>query len=111
MSLIKCTTCNEPLIAMGSRMMTLLGCGSPPGHDHDCNCVGRPAWCASGHRTMLGLVRRCNDYEVESMMGHETDKDGRPYNRTPACDWRGQTECSICTSRVMLDAWPDLPER
>lgn len=105
-----CQTCGGAFVRLGHRETTLMGSGGPPGHDHDRNCVGRSAWCAAGHRTLLMIRRRCNDHECELAFGHATDDSGQPWDTTPACDWLGKATCTICAPHVLVDAWPDVPE-
>jgi hypothetical protein len=81
-----CKLCHEPLVSMSSDIWeTCVGYFSPPGHDHDDNCMSRSARCAAGHPNTLSIRRAC-----------------------PACTWRGRDECRTCGDRK-LDAWPELP--
>lgn len=77
-----CGTCGEPFVSHGYTQTTLVGFMSPPGHDHDGNCLGRDYKCRHGHRTTLSLRRRCH-----------------------ACDWTGRDEC-FCHPGKKVDRWP-----
>jgi hypothetical protein len=68
--------------------MTLVGYGSPPGHDHDDNCRHRTYTCVNGHATELYRRNRC---------------------ATEGCDWKGTKTCS-CHKGEKLDEWPDAAE-
>ena len=102
-----CQECGGPLVEMSADVeATLVGCPTGDcGHEHDDNCVGRVAWCAAGHRTLLGLLRRCNDQEPQRSWGYDVG------DTTPGCDWHGRETCHICRPHPKLDAWPDLPIR
>ena len=63
---------------------TCVGYTSPPGHDHDDNCVTRAYVCLLGHETQLTARNSC-----------------------PMCDWRGKKEC-FCHKGPKLDDWPRL---
>lgn len=82
----RCPTCNEPWAMRGFMGETLVGYYSPPGHDHNDNCLVRTYACPNGHRFSYALRRRC-----------------------PACDWVGKSEC-FCHTGQKLDAWPDAPD-
>jgi hypothetical protein len=81
-----CKTCGEPIAQLGvGESTTLVGFSSPPGHNHDDNCVKRVYSCANGHRVVLSRRRRC-----------------------PVCDWVGNAEC-FCHDGPKVDEWPDVP--
>jgi hypothetical protein len=65
-------------------LRTLVGYSSPPGHDHDDNCLNRVYYCRAGHAHRLSLRRRCH---------------------TAGCDWVGKDSCSICDA-TYVDSWP-----
>lgn len=66
---------------------TLVGFFSPPGHDHDDNCLTRLYHCSScGQNYSLSKRRSCT---------------------YPGCDWVGKAECSVCGGGPLLDKWPD----
>ncbi|MCP4651011.1 MAG: hypothetical protein GY853_13165 [PVC group bacterium] len=64
---------------------TMVGYCSPPGHDHDDNCLSRTYRCENGHEHRYSLRRRCN---VEG------------------CGWVGKDEC-FCHDGKKVDKWPD----
>ena len=81
-----CDTCGLPIAQLGTgEYSTLVGYSSPPGHNHDDNCLKRVYAGENGHRVILSLRRRC-----------------------PACDWVGQDACG-CHEGPKVDAWPDAP--
>ena len=47
--------CGKPFVRCGGTEVTLLGYSSPPGHDHDDNCMKRQYGCEDGHWTVLRL--------------------------------------------------------
>lgn len=51
----------------------MLGYVSPPGHDHDDNCLSTSFTCEQGHITKIFVRRRCSN---------------------PECDWVGKETCS-----------------
>lgn len=65
---------------------TLVGFSSPPGHDHDDNCLVALYECEDGHLNKISLRRKCP----------RTD-----------CDWVGQSEC-FCHPGQKVDQWPEL---
>jgi len=81
---MKCNTCDAPFVSFGSRGVTLVAFGSPPGHDHDDNCDTRVYTCAEGHISHLSIIPSCSH---------------------PECDWRGKDEC-FCSVRI--DEWPEV---
>jgi len=78
---MKCDKCGEDMWLL-SEGRTLVGYYSPPGHDHDDNCVTRYYACPNNHRQSTSKRNTC-----------------------PVCDWRGKAECFCCGPKV--DAWPD----
>jgi hypothetical protein len=81
---LACPTCSAPFIEHNGLIQTLVGYNSPPGHDHDDNCLGATYTCANGHETSLAFQRRCS---------------------TPGCDWKGKDEC-FCHPGKKVDARP-----
>lgn len=68
-----------------SETWTLVGYASPPGHDHDDNCVKRYADCPKCKQLCcLSIRRRCN---------------------VPGCGWIGKAACDRCGGEK-LDEWP-----
>lgn len=65
---------------------TLVGYLSPPGHDHDDNCLQYFYTCSNGHETAMSLRRRCP---------------------APNCDWVGKADC-FCHPGSKVDEWPAL---
>ena len=63
---------------------TLVGYRSPPGHDHNDNCMSREYTCGCGNRKVVSLRRRCPN---------------------PDCDWVGKEEC-FCHEGKKVDEWP-----
>lgn len=81
-----CEKCGEPM-ARGTgddryELSTLVGFFSPPGHNHDDNCVLRMYVCPNGHKRKVSKRRTC-----------------------PACDWKGKEEC-FCHAGKKLEEWP-----
>lgn len=66
-------------------METCIGYLSPPGHDHDDNCLTKVYSCPNGHWLKVSKRRRC-----------------------PAvgCDWVGKDEC-FCHPGKKFDEWPE----
>ena len=83
---ITCKICSGPLGWRGGEFSTLVGYRSPPGHNHDDNCLKRIYECPNGHITSLSKRRRCH-----------------------ACDWVGKLTC-FCHAGDKLDEWPDIPQ-
>lgn len=81
--MVTCSTCNGPLTDHSGNIETLVGYESPPGHDHDDNCVTRVYRCAHGHVNRLSIRRSCS-----------------------ACDWRGRATCFCHGGTPKLDEWP-----
>lgn len=77
---MKCSQCNEPMICVGESS-TYAGFLSPPGHDHNDNCIRRIYQCDNGHRVTLSKRRRCH------------------------CGWKGAASCFCCGDKV--DLWPE----
>ena len=77
-----CETCQEPMNVQHN-MSTMVGYLSPPGHNHDDNCLTRRYACRNGHT--LDVTRR---------------------NRCHACGWRGRTTC-FCHKGEKSEFWPD----
>jgi hypothetical protein len=70
-----CETCNEPLKEIpDTTWSTLVGYRSPPGHNHNDNCITTKYTCKNGHEVKLSRINTC-----------------------PACDWTGMDECFCCT--------------
>lgn len=84
-----CPECNGKLIACSEgTSSTLLGYHSPPGHNHDDNCLKMLYWCENGHPVMVSKRRRCPN---------------------PDCDWVGKENCS-CHPGKKVDDWPEVDE-
>jgi hypothetical protein len=82
----KCS-CGAPLKTVHEGYSeTTVGYGSPPGHEHDDNCIIGSATCSAGHRINFSVRRRCTN---------------------PDCDWRGKEEC-FCHVGKKLDKWPTV---
>lgn len=60
---------------------TLVYYVSPPGHDHDDNCLKRIYRCPNGHARKVSKRRRC-----------------------PSCDWVGKKTC-FCHPDPKVDEW------
>jgi hypothetical protein len=67
----KCPDCGERAVRTDT-CATLVGFFSPPGHDHDDNCLDVAISCVNGHMTKV-----------------------RPQRKCPAegCDWMGKLTC------------------
>lgn len=83
---MKCPECKEELYHSEEwgTMETCVGHFSPPGHDHNDNCLSRIYRCINGHQIKVSLRRRCPN---------------------PDCDWIGKDEC-FCHSGKKVDQWP-----
>jgi hypothetical protein len=77
-----CAQCGEAFVSHGYTARTLVSSSSPPGHEHDPNCIGRTYRCAHGHMTVVSLRRTC-----------------------PVCDWTGPSDC-FCHPGAKVDRWP-----
>jgi hypothetical protein len=80
---MNCPKCNKKMKARWTEQ-TLVGYFSPPGHDHDDNCLSRTYRCTCGHSIHISLRRRCSN---------------------PDCDWVGKDEC-FCHKGKKVDEWP-----
>ena len=83
----KCPVCAQPFISHGGSITTLVGYMSPPGHDHDDNCLLREYRCANGHDTAISVRRRCSH---------------------PECHWVGKAVCRCHKPETKVDAWPEI---
>ena len=81
-----CNECGQPMTPRGNIFHTLLGYYSPPGHNHDDNCMHRAYECPQGHIRKIAKRRRC-----------------------PACDWVGTDRC-FCHDGLKVDEWPEAPK-
>jgi len=79
-----CEECGEPMNVYGPEMSTLVGFISPPGHNHDDNCVHRTYRCKNNHTKQVYKRNKCT---VEG------------------CDWVGKEEC-WCHLGKKFDEWP-----
>lgn len=68
---LTCPTCGSPSRMVGEST-TLVGYYSPPGHDHNDNCVKRRYVCRNEHVWMESRQNRCS---------------------TPGCEWVGKASC------------------
>lgn len=82
MAVILCKTCGEPLFQYGGESSTLVGYHSPPGHNHDDNCIKRSYQCSNGHSIVVSKRRSCK-----------------------VCDWKGKEDC-LCHDGAKVDEWP-----
>ncbi len=57
----RCPECDASWTSMGSASRTLVGYRSPPGHEHNNNCLSRSIWCANGHRNQAWLGVRMRE--------------------------------------------------
>ena len=87
---MECIECGEELVACeDGSCSTLVGYGpSPPGHNHDDNCVKKGYWCKNEHYQIVSKRRIC------------------PH---PDCDWAGKEEC-FCHPGKKVDEWPEVSE-
>ena len=81
---MKCSKCGEETRHAGTSQ-TLVGYGSPDGHDHDDNCLKRRYECVNGHAWVESVRRRCP---------------------AEGCDWRGKADC-FCHEGSKVEAWSD----
>jgi hypothetical protein len=58
---------------------------SPPGHDHDDNCLTRAFHCVNGHFTVGSIQRSCS---------------------TPGCEWKGKVMCCGYNGGPKWTRWP-----
>ena len=82
---MKCPKCKGKIIkqiGMG-QLTTLVGYCSPPGHNHDDNCIKRLYLCENGHKIILSKRRRCH------------------------CGWVGKESC-FCHDGLKIDEWLDV---
>lgn len=78
-----CDKCGLLMKKYRDERETLVGFASPPGHDHNDNCLLRDYLCANGHERTIAKRRRC-----------------------PACSWVGKGRC-FCHDGPKLDEWPN----
>lgn len=78
---VMCPQCGMHMHVM-SQSTTLVAYQSPPGHNHDDNCVTRVYMCEGGHRRTVSRINRCG-----------------------ACEWYGKTKCFCCGDKV--GEWPE----
>ena len=78
----RCPDCNEPWSDLREVSYTCVGFYSPPGHNHDDNCMSRSIRCANDHRYNVSHRRSC-----------------------PKCDWKGAPTCWCCKF-AKVDKWP-----
>lgn len=86
---MKCHTCDSELfysVNNGAESSTLVGYMSPPGHDHDDNCVSRRYECENGHIITVSKRNKCSN---------------------PDCDWVGREKC-FCHHGKKVEEWPDV---
>jgi hypothetical protein len=81
-----CNKCGTLMTPSGEIGQTLVGYDSPPGHNHDDNCLTQMYTCPNGHRRKIAKRRRC-----------------------PVCDWVGKESC-FCHNSLKVDEWPKAPE-
>lgn len=85
---MNCKICGKPLKSKYDKnclLMTLVSYNSPPGHNHDDNCITKEYICENGHEITLSVRNKCPN---------------------PDCDWVGKEEC-WCHPGEKLDKWPD----
>ena len=79
-----CDQCEEQMaVGPWGETKTLVGYMSPPGHNHDDNCVKREYVCNNGHTKIISIRQRC-----------------------PTCDWVGKDYCGCCGGQK-VDQWPE----
>lgn len=78
--------CGEAWESTHGGFKTCVGYFSPPGHDHNDNCVTRRYACSGGHRVNLSVRRKC------------------PH---PECYWAGKRECGCHRGRKCSE-WPKV---
>ena len=86
---IKCPCGGDIIDFDGYTMRTLVGYSSPPGHDHDDNCLTRAYKCSEGHVFALSKRRRCSAIKPDGTR----------------CTWVGKEEC-FCHPGKKIDEWP-----
>jgi len=84
---VKCPECEVETPKPAHTWQTAMGYVSPPGHDHDDNCLHR-------------------DYRCEN--GHEWSEYVRRYCGRKGCDWQGKLVC-FCHKGEKLTQWTDPP--
>jgi hypothetical protein len=86
---MRCIICGAKLTACeDGTLSTLLGYHSPPGHNHDDNCLRKVYFCENGHSQIISKRRRCPN---------------------PECDWVGKENC-FCHDGKKVDEWPEVDE-
>lgn len=83
-----CPQCGEGFVEVSDIRETLVGYGSPSGHDHNDNCMGVVLLCERGHEISFHPRRRC------------FRKD---------CDWVGKEKC-FCHEGKKDPEWPNALE-
>jgi hypothetical protein len=81
-----CDKCGELMSPQGGIGETLVAYRSPPGHDHNDNCLSQKYTCQQGHERIISRRRRC-----------------------PVCDWTGRDVC-FCHDSTKVDNWPKAPD-
>ena len=81
---MKCVICKQEAVMLGETS-TYEGFVSPPGHNHDDNCVVRTYACSGGHKYIVSKRNRCP---------------------AEGCDWIGIDQCH-CHGGIKVDKWPD----
>jgi hypothetical protein len=81
---MKCKECDQEL-KYDYEMSTCVGYSSPPGHNHDNNCLKRYYYCDQGHKYTVSKRRKCPN---------------------PTCSWAGKETC-WCHPDPKVDKWPD----
>jgi len=79
-----CPECGARGVGQEGYSVALVGYSSPPGHDHDDNCMKKRYRCPTGHEWAVGLRRRCPVQD---------------------CDWVGRPTC-FCHPGEKVDEWP-----
>jgi hypothetical protein len=79
---MNCPKCNNKLIP-SAIAETLVGYFSPPGHNHNDNCLTRAYRCTCGYSIIISKRRTC-----------------------PVCSWKGKETC-FCHPGKKVDEWPE----
>jgi hypothetical protein len=80
-----CPHCGGPFAWGGLVCEKTVGHYSPPGHDHDDNCLTRSFHCVNGHLTRGSIQRSCS---------------------APGCEWKGKVMCCGYNGGPKWTRWP-----
>ena len=85
MTKLLCTVCKSEMSFNGNASETCVGYFSPPGHNHNDNCLRREYECPCGEKVNVSKRRACSH---------------------PECDWKGKEKC-FCHDMEKVEEWPE----